>query len=560
MFDSIRRHQKWLWAVITTLTIISFVAFFSPRSQSGSSRTGGLLGVDQVGKIAGRGISRDEYIDAYREAELRYLFSTGDWPRNDEMTRQLGIMERETRNRLLLVEKLREMKVEVTEKAVAEWIAEAFRDRQRQVFQKEAYDQFVKTRLAEHGLTAGDFERFVRHEVGVQHLISLAGLTGNLVNPQEAEMLYRRENEQADTEAIFLSTSNFLSKVTIDPAGLATYYTNHQAEYRVPERARVLYVKFEMTNFLAEAEQKMAQNTNLNQYVDAVYAQRGTNAFLDPNNQPMTPDAAKAKIKDESRRQFALVEARKKAIDFANKLMEMPPGTNNLANLAAAEGHLTRVTEPFEEFGGPVGLNVPETFAKAAFQLNPQTPFYEQPIVGEDGVYIIGLNQRIPSELPSLDSVRERVSESYRRSRAGEMVQAAGDALSKAVTDGLAQGQTLQAAAGTNAVWIDLPPFSQKTTALPEIQGRGDLATLKNAAFALGAGKASAFAPTRDGGFIVRLQAKVPATDAKVKSELAEFTADLRRTRQYEAFSDWLRKETELAHITLPGDKKSETK
>src|SRR3954447_7830512 len=98
MFGTIRRHQKWLWIVISTVTIVSFVAFFSPQRRRQAGWTGSR---DQVGSINGRPVYREEYASAYREAELRYLFSYGDWPGNDNMSRQSGVMEREARNRML---------------------------------------------------------------------------------------------------------------------------------------------------------------------------------------------------------------------------------------------------------------------------------------------------------------------------------------------------------------------------------------------------------------------------------------------------------------------------
>jgi hypothetical protein len=558
MFVSIRRHQKWLWAVITTLTIISFVAFFSPKSQRGTQ--GKVFSRDSaVGTINGRTISQGEYLEAYREAQLRYYLSYGDWPRNDEISRQLGIMERETRNRLLLADKLREFNVEVTMKSVVQWIEDAFQDRELHTFRMEAYEQFVKVRLAEKGITASDFQRFVRHEVGIQHLIALVGLSGSLITPQEAEILYRRENEQVDTAGLFLMSSNYLAQVTIDPSALAAFYTNQQANYRIPERVQVAYVKFEATNFLAEADQKMALTTNLSQLIESTYLQRGTNTFLDTNNVPLTPDAAKEKIRSQVRTQFALVEARKKAIEFSNELMEMPVNTNNLAGLSAAKGLVVKTTEPFSQSEEPPGLTVPNTFAKAAFRLTPQEPFFEQPIVAEDGVYVIGLHKNVPAELPTLESIHARVEEDFRRNRVTELVQSAGTELYNLVTNNLAQGKPFHdPSVGTNATYLDLPPFSQQTSELPELPNRGDLSSLKNAAFALSPGKVSAFTPTREGGFIVQLQAKVPVSEAKVKAELPEFITRLRRSRQYEAFGEWFQKEMETARVSkdFPGEKR----
>ena len=139
-----------------------------------------------------------------------------------------------------------------------------------------------------------------------------------------------------------------------------------------------------------------------------------------------------------------------------------------------------------------------------------------------------------------------------------EMTHAAGTELYNTLTNGMGQGKTFQAAClEANVLIADLPPFSQKTTALPELQNRGDLSSLKTAAFALTAGKISSFTPTRDGGFIVHLQAKIPVAESRLKAELPEYLSDLRRSRQYEAFAEWLRKEMELARISLPGEKQS---
>src|SRR5438132_1191908 len=108
MFANIRRHQKWLWILISFFVILSFVWFFSPEAKMNRGGYGGGAGVTVVGSISGRPLTREEYVSAYHESELRYLFSYGEWPGKDESSRQLGIIERETRNRLLLLEKIKQ--------------------------------------------------------------------------------------------------------------------------------------------------------------------------------------------------------------------------------------------------------------------------------------------------------------------------------------------------------------------------------------------------------------------------------------------------------------------
>src|SRR5437773_960307 len=106
-----------------------------------------------------------------------------------------------------------------------------------------------------------EFGQIVRHEAGIEHLFALGGLSGGLVAPREAEALYRQENEQLATEVVLFPASNYLAGVEVTPAALGQFYTNNMAQYRVPERVQVGYVKFEITNFLAEADQLLAQET-----------------------------------------------------------------------------------------------------------------------------------------------------------------------------------------------------------------------------------------------------------------------------------------------------------
>ena len=554
MFASFRRH-KWLWAVIFGLTIISFVWFFSPQGQRGGG--GGIAGSgkEPVGSINGVNVTRDEYLETSRESRLRFYFSYRRWASD---VQQSDAIERETRNRLFLVRKLAEFDIKVAEGSAAQWIAEAFRDSDQGGFRKDYYDTFVNEILPQRRLSRSDFERFVRHEVAIEHLVSLNGLTGKLVPPQEAELRFRRENEEVDTQAVFLWSSNYLASVTIDSSALATYYTNQQANYRVPERVRVSYVKFDATNYLAEAKSVMSKNTNLTEIIEANYLQRGTNSFFGPDNELLTGNAAKEQIRGEILDQYGLIEARKKAIDFANELLELEElesKTNNLANLAAAKGLLSQVTLPFTQFGRPPGLAVPEEFSTASFKLTPAQPIYEQPIVAEDSVYMIGYHQRIPSEVPPLENIRLRVTEDYRRSKATELVNLAGAAIRDSIASGVAQEKTFQELCAEQQLTpVDLPPFSQKSQSVPGLPSLGSLPALRNAAFALGQGEVSRFTSTRDGGFIVSLQATLQAADSKVTAELPDYLANLRRTQQYEAFSSWLRKELEQSQVFLPGD------
>ncbi len=553
MFQDIRRHQKWLWVVISSAVIISFVVYFNPNQQFANNGDGSTT----VGTIYGTPLERSDYLAAYREAELRYLFSYGEWPGRDEVSRQMRPVERETRNRLVLIRKLSDYNIKVPDAAAAAWITEAFAGKENKVFRKEDLDLFVKNNLTPRGMQAEDFFRFARNEVGIQHLINVAGLAGRLVTPQEAELTYRLENEQLETQVALFALSNQLAKVKIDATALAVFYTNQAANYRIPERAQVSYVTFGGSNYLAQADQKMAQDTNLNQMIDQVYLQRGTNFYMGTNGLALDAAAAKTKIKSELRNRFGLIEARRLATEFASQLLDMneKKDVSNLEKLAESKGLLVLKSEAFSQDSSPRGMKVPAKFATTVFQLTPDEPFIEEPVVGEDAVFVVGLKARFPSELLVFDVIKTRVTEDYRRSQAQTLIRTAGTTFAAAVTNGLAQGKSFQDLCKQHdATWVKVSPFSQSTRTVPELDFRNDLSLVKNAAFPLGTNQVSTFTSSRDGGFVVHLVKRLPAAEVMVKAELPGHLATMRKSRQQEAFYDWLQKETAIAKLQLAGE------
>ena len=70
MFGTIRKHQTWLWTVIATITIVSFVVFFNPNNRG----TGSSRGPANFGSVNGERISEDDFYNARKEVDLQYFF------------------------------------------------------------------------------------------------------------------------------------------------------------------------------------------------------------------------------------------------------------------------------------------------------------------------------------------------------------------------------------------------------------------------------------------------------------------------------------------------------
>jgi hypothetical protein len=298
---------------------------------------------------------------------------------------------------------------------------------------------------------------------------------------------------------------------------------------------QVSYVAFEVTNYLAEAEQKLSK-TNFNEQVEAVYRQYGASAFPEAK----TPADAKAQIRTTMIRQQALSDARKDANDFANAVFNIDPAKpENLAAVAKQKGLPVHVTAPFAGKFGPEEFTAPQDFTKAAFGLTPDEPF-ARPIAGPDAVYVLAFARRLPSEIPPFDQIRERVTREYQFREAILLARRAGTNFVRTLT-----GMTADRGFASLCIAAGLQPqvlsaFSLSTPELPELGERTDLNQLKRAVFTTPVGKAGDFEATRDGGFIVYVQSRLPIDQAKMNSDLPQYLAAFRRERQNEAFSQWV--------------------
>src|SRR5689334_976911 len=114
MFGTIRKHQTWLWVILVGVMSVSLVALFTADPTKGSGRSKGPM---DLGSIDGQPIGQTAYLNAWKEVKLTYYLQTGKWPGNDESASRM--MERETVSRVFLIQKLKEMNIKVSSKAVA---------------------------------------------------------------------------------------------------------------------------------------------------------------------------------------------------------------------------------------------------------------------------------------------------------------------------------------------------------------------------------------------------------------------------------------------------------
>jgi hypothetical protein len=543
MFGTIRRHQSWLWVFIIGVMIVSLLYWVDqrPRGADGS--------VIEAPEVAGKKVTPKMLRDAQTEARLLYYLNFGKWPEMDaENARQNGFdLEEQAYLRLLRVGLAEQAGVEVSDQAIAA-IA-------RRLLGDYPLDRLEKEVLAPAGVTLEDFERFLANDAAIQQLSSVVGAAGRMVTPTEAEALYRERNQEMAGELVLFSISNYLSKVVITNGALTNFFQQQMARYRVPEKVRVSYVLFPRTNFLAEAEQRISQETNYQANLLQRYFAAGTNNFKDTNGNVLSESNALVRLRENDRDQVALSLAARRANEFANKLYDQQPlKVENFEKLAAAENMPIQVSQPFEMEEGPTNLDVSPKFAEVAFQLNStNNPVSVQPIAGREGIYIIALKDQIPGRFQPFEEVKERVAEDYRRMQAFTLARNDGTNLMVQATNGIASGRTFSEVAQKLGFKAEaLPPISQSTETLTNLQERLNIRQLRSVVFSLEPGKVSSYVPNPpDGGYVVYVRAKLPINEQKMREELPKFLAELRYQKQNEIFNQWFRKQLEKANLPI---------
>jgi hypothetical protein len=550
MIGTFRKHSQVLWWIIIVAIIITFVYWGSNTSQQsgGGGRNGGNYGV-----LNGEVITPTMLELARREARLgmaynRFYSSGGRWTgASDNVSGQ--DLEVRTYQRIFLIQKARELGIEVSDEAV---LAAANR-RMSELARGNPVPaaDFEREVLARDRLTLADFERFIRNEIAIQQLATVVAAGADLLPPAEVEKMYRREFQPVSAQVVFFRATNDLAGIAVTPEALGQFYTNRLAEYRLPDRVQVSYVRYPLSNFLAAAQTELNQNTNLSEFIEVRFEQMGLEAFPGVK----TPEEAKQKIREEFERNLATEKAGQEANKLGALLYDRLATNYTAAGFAAIaqeQGLKAEVTAPFGVNGTPDGLDVSGDFARRAFNLNLEEPFSE-PLAGRDHVYLLGYNRQLPSEIPSLDSIRARVTTDYQYVQAAMAAQQAGMKFAATVSAELTAGKTFSnvcAQAGYQP--LALAPFYPASRSIPEVANQVNEQEFKRAVFTTNPGTVTPLLQSADGAALAFVAQRLPVDEAAMRTNLPAFAQEVQQARRNEIFEAWFRQEGEKALTSLP--------
>ena len=576
-FQKIRRKQKWLFAAIAIPVIFGFVILFTPDAEDRLFGRGGQAESGSYGQLNGEMVTRNQWLEAQGIllAPIRMRFG-GQLPNlnNDFMDSQIPNILREQ----VLMQRYG---IKPSQDDSINWISR-FIDSQLEgvpaVSRPTHQQEYSRMTAAVGG--DGPLLALARHQVGVDQLRRLSGVSGILLSTKEAEIRYRENNEQYEAEGIFLAHTNYLPLVQATEEQLKTHYTNNLSEYRIFERRQLSYVTFPATNYLDAAEKKFDALTSeerggfLTNYWEGITSIAGykTNSIANLAKQVAsvrTNEYAGMKIEEATadiRKQIltlpwnlkaglATLEAYRAGLDFQKSLVathKAQPALDTLEKMALLQNLTARTTVPMSDSSNPVpGLS--GVTASQLFGLSVTNAFIVgDPFSGQvSDFYIASLKQIIPSRNRTFAEVKTQVTTAYKKTEGIKFMKAAGEKIHQSIKAGKPLAEV---AKENNLTVTKLGPFNSAGGAIPGLANKANSEDFRTQALGLEVGAASELitsstdpsdSTAEEAAFVVKLTAKTPVAKEKFDAEFADYLENERASAIAQAYTPWLQRQTE---------------
>ena len=242
MFESVRRHRKWLMPVLS-------VAVFLPFVFSGIYGFTRFISDDNtVAKIDGETITLQELELAHRERVERLMQMLG--PNADSRLFDAPQARASTLDALLSEKAIQHeaahLRIAISDARLKELIATVPQFQQNGKFDYDTYLRLLQSR----GFTEASFEARVRMDLGRQTLD--AGVTAGAMAPHTViEHLLALENERRQVRRLQFRPEDFIARTKISEDAIKSEYESNKDLYRTPESVKAEYLVLSLADLAA---------------------------------------------------------------------------------------------------------------------------------------------------------------------------------------------------------------------------------------------------------------------------------------------------------------------
>jgi parvulin-like peptidyl-prolyl isomerase len=594
LFETMRENTKLiLWITVVAFVLLIFLAWGADfTGKRGGGRGGAEAGV--LAKVNGERIFAQEYTDAVEQARQLYEPQL-DGPPDEAFQLMLRANTwSQLVDRKLILQEARRNGIVATDREVATALLynppprlrndSAFKNEQGQ-FDMQRYQQWLA------GTNTLALEQEYRDLV-IQEKLRMQVLAGVTLAQDDVRQAWLERNQSANLAYVMIPFADAYPGNNVDDATLETYLREHAADFRLPARVRMEYVRIEKR---ATAEDTLDARSEINEayqefrrgedfaLVVRSYSQAPQSHWGEENAPYLTreeiqpPAVAEAAfalpvgqvsdvlsssdglhlIKVMDRKTEAGVDKVKLAEIFVplkmsydtnfalqEKALDLVDSTGVRDFAAAATDLGLQVNDsgffvPGGFIPGLGNLAAAKEFARTAHPTQTS-----RPIEGPDAWYVLFMAGGEPARDAQLSDVRMRVQLAYLQ---GERERAAVER-ARAILDLARGGTPLEAAAASDA--IARYGRADGVTAQGIVRGLGREPKLAGAAFAAGtAGLVPRVISGTAGAFVIDVLAPPVVDDQAFESQKNELRTQLLQERQNRTLNEWMSRLREGARI-----------
>ena len=578
MLEQLRSQTKIiLWVVVVGFVGFMFFDWGMNRVKPGSERAG------LVGKIGRDRVTSEEFRQEYRNQRSAYFQNNQTSP-TMQTDQEIADRTWETlvQRHLLLDEAERQKMMPSNDEVLLELQNNppAF-IRSQPVFQTDSvFDQSkYLAALADPNTPLGFLEDYVRSNLPYQKLREYMASTVR-VTDEEAVTFLRVIQEQAKISYLEINPLNDVKETIPEPGDeeIARYYSEHQEDFRVPEKRTMMYVevakqpsaedrsfartKIEDAEALVEAQEpfdEIAQH-----YSDDASATNGGDiGWIVPGRMPAPLDSVARTLAVgqasgiiETDKAFYIIRKDDERTENGQQQWKMSQIT---AVLEASPLTIENMREDLFDFIDVARSDKFETAAeerglevKVSPELveNQVVPFFGLnqddaervfsahkgsiigPVEGSNRMFAIMTAEVIPSRIPPLEEIKDYVKQSYTQSIRKEKARELADRALASIEG----GNTLEQVAAQMGLTVhETQPF----TRMAFVPGIGRENVIIATAFALDQGQVSKVLEYSDSFYIIRVDERVPLDENEIDTNLANLRMSVIGSKQQAYLASW---------------------
>lgn len=417
MFDFV--HEKKRLVQIVLLVLILPFAFWGVSSYRST------VGGNALATVDGEKITQQDFDSAMKQQQdrMRELMGSNYNPAMFEQPEIKASILNNLISQRLLVAKARAAGLTVSDDQLAQVIAGIDAFQKDGKFDKQQYE----TVLSRQNMSPQMFEARVRQQLAMSQLTeaySQNGYSSDVV----AGNLIRLNEQQRMVSVAQIAQDSFMKQVKVSDADVDAYYQKNQAEFKVPEQAKVEYVVFSANALLPQmtvSDEEVKKYYEEHRSEFGMPEQREAAHILIPvASQASEAEKRAAKAKAEQILQ-QVKQAPAKFAELAKKYSEDPGSAANGGDLGFF-GHGMMV-KPFED---------------AAFSLKPGE--ISGLVQSDFGFHIIKLLAIKPAQIRQLAEVRSGIAQKLKQQKADDKFAELAEKFSDAVYE---QSDSLKPAA-----------------------------------------------------------------------------------------------------------------